>query len=260
MVAPRLTTQLTRSLVRIPNSGAERPREAQLLDLSNVSAAAAQVPAMQDLPSNLFPSQRYTQSRSIPIPTDCGPVKPPKRTTSASEPHPSVGNGLVQERTATLVIPSRPSSEATATSSVETEPRADTQRGALLPLQAANGNVMTPTATPSTMSPAGGRKRLLPVVKDAPRPTAAVTAGDTKSAKVRKTTAAKPGPQPRRTPSRSRATKDQLWAFIDQLLSENEALRSGNEAYKNYFYYQSMLNQQALAIRTGTHTSSLQVH
>lgn len=257
MVAPCEPKQLTQSLVRVPNSGSERPNEVTLLDLSRVSSAAAMVPPMK-LPQNLFPSKMHTQHRSTCSPMDSDLLKPSTGINVASESQPTVGHGLMHQQptvghdlmhqqTATVGASSGPTIRATATPSVGERPRTSFQNGTFLSLQADNGNI-TASATTAALTPTGGRKRPQPVFHGEATHTATLTtpAGETRPAKVRKTTTVSPRQQPRRAPTRSRATKEQILKENYQLHLENESLRRGLEAFRNY-YYQSLLTLQSMA-------------
>lgn len=265
MVAPNVKNQLTRSLVRVPNSGQQQPHDAILLDLSRVSPAAALVPVMHGLPENLFTTGRPTPPRSTPLPMH-GLVKPSEGSTLLLKPQldrqPAVRNGLVHQGSPVASVSPGPTSEGITTSSVE-RVRATCQRR--LPLQAANGNV-TPGATPSSPSLIINRKRPFPVIqKDAPQSTttnSTVSVEGIRSAKVPKTAAPVPRRESRRAPSLPKASIEQLHRKIDQLRSENEtlrsekdALRAGYEAYRNYYL---SLHQRRLA-SVGS-TSGMQVH
>jgi len=76
MVAPHTETQLTRSLVRVPNSGRDRRAGAVLHDLSRVSSAAALVPITNYLALGMLPSTMAPHCPRPPLlPKDHNPMK-----------------------------------------------------------------------------------------------------------------------------------------------------------------------------------------
>lgn len=70
MVAPHVGTQLTRSLVRVPNSGRDRRAGAVLHDLSRVSSAAALVPITSYFALGILPSTSSPQPPPPHLSTD----------------------------------------------------------------------------------------------------------------------------------------------------------------------------------------------
>lgn len=216
MVAPHVETQLTRSLVRVPNSGRDTRAGSILHDLSRVSSAAALVPITSYLAVGMMPSGASTRPPSSPFPTDedKSPMKLSSGGVPPARPRAAAGNSPLQVGTIAPGVWSRANSGAGMVS------RDGYRSGSFVPLRASTSTVS------AGVNPAGGRKRSLPVMmQDATR----TTAEKIKSPKVPRATTVKSTQQPRRPAPRRRAgvvpTTEHLLRERDELRAENLALK-----------------------------------
>ncbi|XP_045102405.1 uncharacterized protein LOC123498922 [Portunus trituberculatus] len=193
MVAPHVETQLTRSLVRIPNSGRDRRAGAVLHDLSRVSSAAALVPitsyfALGILPSTLSPPRSQAQ---VPQPSSllCTDKNPLKLSTRA--------------------VPCAATAETSTTSGARVMSR---------------GGKITTNSSSATVNPTGSRKRSVQQDHNS-------IATEVRSPKIPRTTTTprKPTQQSRRSTPRP-VTGD--YRIMGQLLREREQLLAENMALK----------------------------
>ena len=218
MVAPHVETQLTRSLVRVPNSGRDRRAGTILLDLSKVSSAAALVPITSYLALGMMPSGMSPwPSSSLPIHEN-----PKKLYSGAVSPEGSrvaARNGSLQVGTV-----GNGGYNGTTTQATVTRRTGMVLNGNLVPVRAVPMNLTSSTS--AAVNPVGGRKRSLPVmVQDTTLPT---TEG-TRSPKVRKATTMTPNHQPRCPAPRRHGgdviTMEHLQREINKLRSENLVLK-----------------------------------
>ncbi|KAG0719387.1 hypothetical protein GWK47_050573 [Chionoecetes opilio] len=212
MVAPHLSTQLTRSLVRVPNSGRDRRAGAVLHDLSRVSSAAALVPITSYIALGLRPSGVPYQPPASPF-TDAGAIQfagkpvPPAKSPATAMNNPShVGAVSPAAWSTPSPLPAMVSSVGYAS---ETS----------APPYAAPRTISVPTA----MNPAVGRKRPSPLMlQDA----SLTTTEGIRSSKVPRTTTITPAHQPLHPASpRGVPTMEQLLRERNALLAENLALK-----------------------------------
>lgn len=198
MVAPHVETQLTRSLVRVPNSGRDRRAGAVLHDLSRVSSAAALVPITSYFALGILPSTSPPQPPPSLLSTDL--------LNFSAKTVPSA---------ATLQV-SSPSGTRGVTS------RRDVRADRVM----ARGDGRA-TYSSATVNPTGSRKR--PMQQDNNRN----ATEEIRSPKVPRTTtnssSRRPIQQSRRLPPRPAAGAFQT---REELLREREQLRAENMALK----------------------------
>lgn len=212
MVAPHVETQLTRSLVRVPNSGGDRRAGSILHDLSRVSSAAALVPITSYLAVGMLPSGTPTPPPSSPFPLDESSMKLSTGGGFEAGARAAAENRPLQVGAVPLGVWSGTTSRFGMMSS-------DGSRGGTVaPLRAAPRTVTNTTT--AIVNPASGRKRSLPMmVQDTTR----TTTEGIKSPKVSRTTTMKPTQQSRRPASRRRAEGA---PSVEHLLRERDELRA----------------------------------
>ena len=199
MVAPHVETQLTRSLVRVPNSGRDRRAGAVLHDLSRVSSAAALVPitsyfALGILPSTLSPPPQPSSLLSM----DTNPLK-------SARALPRV---------------------ATAEDSIASRTRVMSRNDERVNRVMSRDNARTTNSSSATVNPTASRKRLMQQDNNS------IPKEEVRSPKVPRTTTTmhkRPIQQSRRSTSRLVAggvrTMEQLMREREQLIAENMALK-----------------------------------
>lgn len=195
MVAPRVETQLTRSLVRVPNSGRDRRAGAVLHDLSRVSSAAALVPITSYFALGILPSTLSPQPPPLQLSMDKNPLK--------------VSSGAV---------PCAVTAEASTTSGTRVMSRSDERANRMM----SRDDGRATNSSPATVNPTGSRKRSMQ------QDTTSIATEGIRSPKVPRTTK-RPTQQSRRPAPQRMAGGIRT---MEGLLREREQLRAENMALK----------------------------